>query len=84
MLTCKEVAQLVSDSLDRDLSFVERVIVRFHLLYCLACRRYRGQVRFLRTAIRRYLRMLEEAPPADAPVLSEAARERLNRALQQG
>lgn len=83
MLTCEEIAQLVSQSLDRQLSFPERLMVRFHLLYCKACRRYRRQVEFLRLAIRRYLDQIEAGEETGLPGLSESARERMARVLRQ-
>jgi len=35
--TCKEVHRLVSEGLDRDLSVVERLRMRLHLVVCDAC-----------------------------------------------
>jgi predicted anti-sigma-YlaC factor YlaD len=52
-MPCREAAQLVSESLDRKLTRAERLAVRLHLLYCVACRRYRRQVFLLKSALRR-------------------------------
>jgi predicted anti-sigma-YlaC factor YlaD len=52
MLSCRETTRLVSQGLDRELAFGERVLVRVHLAYCLGCRRARRQMRFLRRAVR--------------------------------
>jgi predicted anti-sigma-YlaC factor YlaD len=84
MLTCKEITQLVSDGLDRNLTFLERSLVRFHLLYCVACRRYRRQIRFLRAAAVRYLRIIQSGKVPTRAVLSEAAREQISQALRRG
>lgn len=50
--TCREVHRLVSEGLDRDLSLVERTRVRLHLLVCVACTRFNGQMDMLRRAMR--------------------------------
>jgi hypothetical protein len=52
--TCKEVHRLVSEGMDRELSFVERTRMRLHLVVCDACTRFNGQMSLLRTAIRRF------------------------------
>ena len=54
MKTCKEVHRLVSEGQDRNLSFIERVAVRVHLMMCSACRRFEAQMDFLRQALRRF------------------------------
>lgn len=51
MLTCKQASQLVSQSLDRPLSWSERVQLRFHLFICKACNRFKQQLNQLRIAI---------------------------------
>jgi hypothetical protein len=52
LLTCKESTRLVSQGLDRELAFGERVALRLHLAICLGCRRAGAQMRFLRKAVR--------------------------------
>ncbi len=52
MLNCKEATQLVSESLDRKLSFHQRIGIRIHLLMCKFCLRYDKQLMFLRKASR--------------------------------
>ncbi|MDH3320740.1 MAG: zf-HC2 domain-containing protein [Betaproteobacteria bacterium] len=52
MLTCKETTRLVSQGLDRELAFGERVALRVHLAICIGCRRTRRQMMFLRRAMR--------------------------------
>ena len=54
---CDGISSLVSESLDRDLTRVERFAVRLHLLYCVACRRYRKHIHTIR-------KMLAEADAA--------------------
>jgi predicted anti-sigma-YlaC factor YlaD len=50
--TCKEVHRLTSEGLDRELSMVERARVRVHLLVCVACRTFDGQMQLIRRAMR--------------------------------
>ena len=53
MKTCKEVHRLVIEGQDRQLSLMERISVRIHLMMCGACRRFEAQMDFLRQAVRR-------------------------------
>jgi len=52
VLSCKQTTRLVSQGLDRELAFGERVALRLHLAICLGCRRAGSQMRFLRKAVR--------------------------------
>ncbi len=54
MLTCKHATELMSQELDRKLSWRERMALRLHLMMCNGCHRYRKQMEFLRRAMRRY------------------------------
>lgn len=51
MLTCKQVSQLVSQSLDRPLSWSERLQLRLHLFMCNACRHFKQELNQLLIAI---------------------------------
>ena len=79
-LPCSEVARLASESLDRDLPLSSRIALRSHLVYCSACRLYLKQARRMREA----MRSLAERDSAGVPGLSDEARERIERALNQG
>jgi predicted anti-sigma-YlaC factor YlaD len=59
MLSCKQVARLVSQGLDRELGFAERVRLRVHLAICDGCTNFSKQVAFMREAMAR----LAEQPP---------------------
>ena len=52
MLSCKEVAHLVSEGLDRKLGLGERLRIRLHLAICDGCTNFSRQIAFLRRAIR--------------------------------
>ena len=63
MRSCKEVSRLVSEGLDRDLGFGERVALRVHFLMCKGCRNFEGQMTMLRKVLRD-LSQSEDEPPA--------------------
>ena len=54
MLSCREASHLISRALDGPLPLHRRLVLRVHLMWCEACRRYNLQARFLREAMRRY------------------------------
>lgn len=78
MLTCKQASQLVSQSLDRPLSWSERIRLRFHLLICDVCKRFNRQLRLLNLAVKRMLQHTEN----DSTIqLSLEARDRISREI---
>jgi len=76
MLTCKEVSKLVSESLDKDLPFRQRMAVQVHLMMCSMCRTYQKQTLQLRDAMRTCARREPSEP------LSKDARQRIKNALK--
>ena len=54
MLTCKQVSELVSLSLDRRLGWIEHWRLSVHLKACEGCRNFSRQMAFLRTALRNH------------------------------
>jgi predicted anti-sigma-YlaC factor YlaD len=54
MITCREAARLMSAELDRELPWLERVVLRGHLLICNACPNFRRQVRLMDQAMGRW------------------------------
>jgi hypothetical protein len=54
MITCPESTRLLSEGMDRGMSFFRRLSLRAHLKHCPACRRCEEQFRFLRATIRRW------------------------------
>ena len=51
LISCRETTRLVSQGLDRELAFGERVALRMHFAVCLGCRRTSRQMAFLRRAV---------------------------------
>lgn len=50
MLNCKEFSALVSERLDRPLSFWDRVSIKMHRIMCPACHRIQIQLEAIRNA----------------------------------
>lgn len=78
MLSCKQTAELLSESCDRRLSARERMRLRMHLFACRRCSRYAAQLRFIQLACSK----VEKQSAVAAIKLTETARERLRRALE--
>lgn len=75
---CKQVAPLMSQAMERPLSWRQWVQVKLHLVVCLMCVRYQKQLWLLREAA---LTIATSSEDASLPRLSPEARERLKRAL---
>lgn len=82
MLSCKDAARLVSESLDRHLGLGQRIALRVHLLMCVLCTRCQGQLLFLRRVLQHYLDNIEEIAPLSSTALPREARQRIKAALR--
>jgi len=79
--TCKQMAPVMSASLERRLTLRERLTLKLHLWVCVWCVWYLEHLRTMRATLRAR-RAREEVDEADSAVkLSEEARERIRRAL---
>jgi hypothetical protein len=81
-LRCEAASELASRELDEPLSRLERLALWGHLLACASCRRFREQIRLIRTASR----LRDRAPAvrgADDDALSHEARRRIARAIEE-
>jgi hypothetical protein len=52
MLNCKEFSALVSERLDRPLSFWDKMAIRLHCIMCPACNHIQAQLETLSNACR--------------------------------
>ena len=80
MFSCKDVSQLLSESMDRSLPFYQRVLMRMHLIMCKYCSRLKEQFEVLRAAGRHeelYGNELDESR-----ALSNDGKERLKKFLK--
>ena len=80
MYNCKEVSEMVSDSMDRALPFYQRVLMRMHLLMCKYCTRCREHFETLRAASR--YEELHGKELDDSHALSNDGKERLKEFLK--
>ncbi len=79
MFSCKEVTQMVSESMDRDLPRYQRIGIWIHLMMCKFCSRYRQQLMSLRKVLRSQALHDENNEPHAK--LSPEARERIKKSL---
>ena len=79
MYNCKEVTQMVSESLDRKLPLHQRMGMRFHLSMCRFCSRFRKQLLILRKAMRVQDSYVEDAK--HPLTLNTKTKERIKRSL---
>ena len=77
---CKDIAKIISASLDRKLTLRERIILKLHLAACELCVRYLNQSQLLRSAAH----SIDEDLESDlyAKRLSDDARERIKNILK--
>ena len=62
MLSCKEATRLVSEGLDRELPFWQRLGLRLHVVMCRGCSRFARQITALNRVIADHY---SNGPPAD-------------------
>ena len=76
---CQSIVETISESMERPLSFRERILVKLHLWICAWCQWYLEHLQLIRKTARA---KANEAPNLliDA-TLSDEARERIRRAL---
>lgn len=81
MMSCKKVSGLISASLDRPLSFRERLGVLAHSLICKGCTHYNNQMLFIRAASHRITQQWDA--DNDGPRLSPDAALRIKKCINQ-
>lgn len=62
MLTCKELTELITDYLEGELSFVQKMRFQFHIGMCKHCRAY---IRQMRTTVRALGKLPSESIPPE-------------------
>ena len=76
MMSCKEASRLISEGMDRSLSWRERGSLGFHLTLCRVCTAYKKQLEIISRIARRAGEVvLSDSPSAVA--LSADARQRI-------
>ncbi len=79
MINCRQATRLISQSMDTKLPWHRRLAMRVHLLYCIWCRRYARQLKFLRSAAKQ---LPPESACSPAQKLSEAAKQQMRARLE--
>lgn len=79
MINCREATRMMSDSLDRPLSWSMLVRLKFHLALCKHCRRFEQQSRWIKIMSDRFFDIVEGTCPEEQ--LSPEARARILKAL---
>lgn len=80
-LSCREASRLISESLDRELTWRERWSLRLHTVLCGACREFARQSRWIRSAIANAPDALRETWLDGAAKLSAERRTQIRRLL---
>lgn len=78
-LSCKAHARLLDRAFNTDLSWKERILLRFHGNFCAPCRRYTVQAKLVEDLRRE----LWSEDNADLGQLSDQARERIQEKLRE-
>lgn len=79
MLSCKETSQLLSQSLDRQLTLRERFALQFHLMLCKYCKRFSQQLQIIRVSVKA---LIDDVEKNDTIKISSAAKKRISNVLQ--
>lgn len=80
-MTCRDAAPLISRAMDQKLARQDRAAVKLHLAVCASCRRYRGQLAFLRRVA---ARIGGPSLRSDASALPPLAKTRIRVRLERG
>lgn len=83
-LRCREATELMSAAEDGCLSRSARLALRLHLAICGPCRRFRRQLRDVRRMTDALVDRLESGDGVPGVGLSDEARSRLRRAVDEG
>jgi predicted anti-sigma-YlaC factor YlaD len=79
---CKRMTRSLGESLDREMSMLEKLVIKLHLFTCDACRRYLEQIAFTKTAVHEHGERDSEAFKFSAATLSEDSKARLKSILR--
>ena len=82
MLSCKDVTQLISESMDTSLPIGKRIGMRLHLHMCRFCSRYERQLLLIRETVRGMVATEEKPGESPGETLSEEAKERIRKSLR--
>jgi hypothetical protein len=76
LFRCKDITELISQSMDEKLPLRIRLGIKFHLMMCDLCSRYKKQLELIRNAI---LKINEDIAAMPAPRLPDEFKEKLKK-----
>ena len=79
-LDCEKVAQLVSESLDKKLTWYQRILLQIHLFVCDTCQEFSKQIRMLHQIIRQLTHTIETKESLQLP---QSVKQNIQEALKQ-
>lgn len=79
---CKEVAELVSFSMDETLPLNKRLGLKIHIMFCKFCRRNSEQICLIRKLIRNELRNTSDVARETYSGLSAESRQRISKTIK--
>jgi len=82
MFSCKQVAHIISESLDKPPMIGTRIQLWMHLGMCGICKAFRGNMIRIDDEMKKYAQELENDSEDNSVKLSAECRERINRKLE--
>jgi hypothetical protein len=82
MLNCKEVSKLVSESIDRKLSWWQQINLWMHIGMCGLCRRFRKDLFYLHEETHHHAEQIERDTVDSDVKLSDESRDRMKQSLE--
>ena len=79
---CKDTTQLLSESMDHDISVFKHFKIRFHLMLCEFCCHYKEQLQTLR-GMAKGLQKKDDPDLGDDSQLNSTAKERMKKLLEE-
>lgn len=76
-LRCHESSRILSEASDGELSFIDKLALRGHLLVCGSCRKYQKQLRKLRSLIENAMKSIESEESLFKSRLSDDAKAKM-------
>ena len=79
VIQCEHTMRLLSRAMDEPIGFFQRLAIRVHCFVCPGCARYRGQLPWLRSALRQ---AKEKVNLERVATFSAGEKEKLNQVLR--
>lgn len=77
---CRDTTELISENMDHDISVFKRGRMKFHLILCEYCRKYKAQMESLRQMTRGLDQVYSD--PASQTSLNPDTRERMKQIIE--